>query len=295
MNGSSSEYFYDPIQPELLYQHRVTTYKLETIYHRHNAYEIYLFLRGNVHFYIENRCYHMERGDLLVMSPQEMHRAFILDETEYDRITINLKKTYLHQLSTASTNLSSCFDYRPKGKGNMIHLDENRLQQMLQWTEQIEELHTSDAYGTDIKLNAAIAQLLIMLNVWFHNNSFVPHDIMPELVRNTMEYIEEHIAQDITLGKLAEEFYMNSTSISRQFKKHTGLTLRSYILGRRIELAKFHLSEGMSITDACFQSGFSDYANFIRSFTKLVGISPGKYIKKRRDTFKSAVSSSPNS
>lgn len=91
MSGSS-ECFYDPIQPELLYLHSVTTYKLETIYHRHNAYEIYLFLRGNVHFYVENRCYHVQPGDLLVMSPEEMHRAFILDESEYERITINLKK-----------------------------------------------------------------------------------------------------------------------------------------------------------------------------------------------------------
>lgn len=91
MNGST-EYFYDPIQSELLYLHRVTTYPLETIYHRHDAYEIYLFIRGNVNFYVENRCYHLEPGDLLIMSPEEMHRAFILDETEYERITINLKK-----------------------------------------------------------------------------------------------------------------------------------------------------------------------------------------------------------
>ncbi|MCF7754490.1 AraC family transcriptional regulator [Paenibacillus xylanexedens] len=282
MSGSS-ECFYDPIQPELLYLHSVTTYKLETIYHRHNAYEIYLFLRGNVHFYVDNRCYHVQPGDLLVMSPEEMHRAFILDESEYERITINLKKTYLFQLSTPSTNLSSCFDHRPKGTGNIVHLDDDNLKQMLQCTNELEGLLASDAYGTDIKINAAVAQLLVMINVWFHNNSFVPNDIMPELVRETMDYIETHLNQDITLRKLAEVFYMNSTYISRQFKKHTGLTIRSYILGRRIERAKFHLSEGLSITDACFQSGFSDYANFIRSFTKMVGISPGKYIKQRRD------------
>ncbi|PQP81442.1 AraC family transcriptional regulator [Paenibacillus sp. PCH8] len=282
MSGSS-EYFYDPIQPELLYLHHVTKYKLETIYHRHNAYEIYLFLRGDVHFYIENRCYPMQRGDLLMISPEEMHRVFILDETEYERITINLKKTYMYHLSTPSTNLSACFDYRPKGTGNIIHLNDERLDLMLQWTNEIEGLRSSDAYGTDIKINAAVAQLLVMINVWFHNNSFVPNDIMPELVCKTMEYIEAHINQDITLRKLAEEFYMNSTYISRQFKKHTGLTIRSYILGRRIERAKLHLSDGMSITDACFQSGFSDYANFIRSFTKMVGLSPGRYIKQRRD------------
>jgi AraC-like DNA-binding protein len=66
---------------------------------------------------------------------------------------------------------------------------------------------------------------------------------MPDLVRKTMDYIEAHLAQDITL-------------------------------------AKSYLCEGFSITEACYQSGFSDYANFIRSFTKTVGISPGRFSRK---------------
>lgn len=89
---------------------------------------------------------------------------------------------------------------------------------MMEWTNELEELLASDAYGTDIKINAAVAQLLVLVNVWFHNNSFVPNDIMPELVRETMDYIEIHLNQDITLRKLADAFYMNSTYISRQFK-----------------------------------------------------------------------------
>ncbi|WP_244169688.1 MULTISPECIES: AraC family transcriptional regulator [Paenibacillus] len=53
----------------------------------------------------------------------------------------------------------------------------------------------------------------------------------------------------------------------------------SHVLDRRIALAKSCLSGGLSITEACYQSGFSDYANFIRSFTKTVGISPGRFAK----------------
>ncbi|WP_341282735.1 AraC family transcriptional regulator [Paenibacillus sp. FSL H8-0537] len=109
--------------------------------------------------------------------------------------------------------------------------------------------------------------------------TFVPTDIMPELVRNTMNYIEVNLARELTLEHLSEVLCMNSTYISRQFKKHTGLTIRAYILSRRIELSKYYLTEGMSITEACYQSGFGDYANFIRSFTKVNGISPGKFIK----------------
>ncbi|WP_020430132.1 helix-turn-helix domain-containing protein, partial [Paenibacillus riograndensis] len=178
------------------------------------------------------------------------------------------------------TQLSGCFDYRPKGKGNIVHLEESQLQQFLRLTGTLEEALSSDAYGSDIIANSAIAQLLVLTNTIFHNASFIPADIMPELVRKTMDYIEAHLGQNITLEQLAGIFHLNSTYISRQFKKHTGLTLRSYILDRRVSLAKSYLSEGLSITEACYQSGFSDYANFIRSFTRIAGISPGRFVKK---------------
>lgn len=272
---------YDPIHKDFLYLHRTTTYNMGTFYHRHEAYELYLFLRGNVNFYIENSCYHLEPGDLLVINPEEMHRSFSLDESEYERITINLQKSYLHRLSTPATHLSGCFDFRPKGKGNIVHLDESQLKQFLQFASDLEEALSSDDFGADIKVNCSIAQLLVLTNSIFHNTKFIPADIMPELVRKTMDYIESHLAQNITLEELAAIFHLNSTYISRQFKKHTGLTIRSYLLDRRISLAKSCLNEGLSITEACYQSGFSDYSNFIRSFTKITRISPGKYAKKK--------------
>lgn len=276
---------YDPIDQDFLYLHRTTTYNLGTFYHRHEAYELYLFLRGNVNFYIENSCYHLEPGDLLVIRPDEMHRSYSLDHSEYERITINLQKTYLGRLSTPSTHLSECFDYRPRGKNNIVHLNEDQLKLFLQYASAIEEALASAAYGSDIMANSYIAQIMVLTNSVFQHANFTPPDIMPELVRKTMDYIESHLSEDISLNHLAAEFYLNSTYISRQFKKHTGLTLRSYILERRITLAKSYLCEGQSITEACYQSGFSDYANFIRSFTKIAGISPGKFVKRRTSLF----------
>ncbi len=278
--GEDHEFLYDPIGRELLYLHRVTTYNQGTFYHRHNAYEIYFFLRGNINFYVENQCYRLRPGDLIVLSPEEMHRSYTLDDSEYERITINLHKSYLNRLSTHATNLSQCFDYRPKGKGNIVHLDEPQMQQFLTYTGTLEKLLHSRSFGADVNINATVSQLMVLINSVFQNTSFHADDIMPELVRKTMDYIEAHLHQDISLEQLTEAFYLNSTYISRQFKKHTGLTLRSYILDRRVALAKSCLSEGLSLSEACYQSGFADYSNFIRSFTKVAGISPGRYARK---------------
>jgi AraC-like DNA-binding protein len=61
------------------------------------------------------------------------------------------------------------------------------------------------------------------------------------------------------------------------FKNQLSTTANKYLTGKRISHAKKLLSEGKSVTDTAIESGFSDYANFIRTFKKAVGIPPGKY------------------
>lgn len=100
---------------------------------------------------------------------------------------------------------------------------------------------------------------------------------MPKLICHTMFFIKNPLTEPIYLSELSKNLCLSSDYISHEFKKYTGLTLRSYILNERITLAKTLLAEGKNVTEACYMSGFSDYSNFIRSFTKIIGISPGRY------------------
>ena len=47
--------------------------KLENVsVHHHDFFEIYFFLSGKVTFRVEGKTYHLEPGDLLLISPMEM-------------------------------------------------------------------------------------------------------------------------------------------------------------------------------------------------------------------------------
>ena len=70
---------------------------------------------------------------------------------------------------------------------------------------------------------------------------------------------------------------MSESYICRIFKSATGTTINKYINARRISIAKALLSDGANVTEAYEKSGFSDYSNFFKAFTKAVGISPKKY------------------
>ena len=97
-----------------------------------------------------------------------------------------------------------------------------------------------------------------------------------------MDYVHQHLSENITLADIGKTFYLNGSYISQRFKHYTGLTLREYIVDQRVSLAKTLLLHGKNVAEACEFSGFRDYSNFIRTFTNSTGISPGKYQKNTR-------------
>lgn len=210
-----------------------------------------------------------------------MHRSACLDNQLYERIGINIKKSVFEQLSTPHTNLLTCFEAHPLGQNNLIHLSDEQMEYYISLGEKLNTALCSNEFGHDILVNSYLSQLLVFINNLYQNSTYVGKNIMPELVNDTMEYVEEHLTEHITLEHLSQKFSFNGAYISHIFKQHTGLTLRYYILDQRITLAKRLLAQGKNVSEACYMSGFMDYANFIRSFTKFVGMSPGKYKQKQ--------------
>lgn len=250
-------------------------------YHRHDAYEIYLFLGGSVNLYIEQSCYHLLPGDLFLISPEQLHRSVCLDSQPYERTIINIKKNVLRRLSSVLTDLSLCFCSGPHEYARHIRLSGEYVSHYLSLAEQLTSCLAQTDYGSDLLVDAYLTQLLVFINKRFINHSYLDdRNIMPDLVRLTMEYISYHLTGPITLSQLSKHFYMSGAYISSQFKRHTGLTLREYILDQRIALAKKLLAEGCNVSETCYQAGFTDYSNFIRSFTNLAGIPPGKYARQ---------------
>ncbi|ETT48531.1 helix-turn-helix domain-containing protein [Paenibacillus sp. FSL P4-0338] len=275
-----AQYEFTPITEEMVCFHKsTTTEQLSPAqpYHRHDAYEIYLFLRGNTYMYVEQSCYKLSPGDLLLIRPGEMHRCVCADNQTYERIGLNLRRSALRRLSSSRTNLLACFNAFPSGLNTLIRLSRNQCAFYSRLADQlIRSLH-SEEYGQDLLADSYATRLLVFINTLQQSSAALPHNLMPELVRQTMAYIEEHLLEPIYSAQLEQEFHYSGKYISQLFKEHTGLTVRSYIVGKRVSLAMSHLTSGKSVAAACELSGFSDYANFIRSFTKVTGMSPGRY------------------
>ena len=100
-------------------------------------------------------------------------------------------------------------------------------------------------------------------------------------IHGITRYLQEHLAEDVSLSVLAEEFHLSAQYISQLFKNEIGVGFLAYLTNIRMERAKhLLLSTSLSIAEVSEQSGYSDYRVFTKVFKKSEGITPSQY---RRD------------
>ena len=97
------------------------------------------------------------------------------------------------------------------------------------------------------------------------------------LYANLVEYIENHLEEELSLERLAEEFYVSKYHIAHVFKDNIGLSIHQYITKKRLLLCEEAIRAKMNITDVYQTYGFGDYSSFYRAFKKEYGISPKEY------------------
>ena len=100
-------------------------------------------------------------------------------------------------------------------------------------------------------------------------------------IHGITRYLQEHLAEEVSLSVLAEEFHLSAQYISQLFKNEIGVGFLTYLTNIRMERAKqLLLSTSLSIAEVSEQSGYSDYRVFTKVFKKAEGITPSQY---RRD------------
>ena len=98
------------------------------------------------------------------------------------------------------------------------------------------------------------------------------------IIEDSVAYINDHLAQELSLEDLAAQAALSPFYFSRLFKRETGFSPHQYILATRIRNAKFLLqSTGDSVKTICFTVGFTSESSFCTAFRKDTGLTPSEY------------------
>lgn len=140
-------------------------------------------------------------------------------------------------------------------------------------------------HGSKFNSCKTIDELILCRNLMFldfasktHTATVKPYS---KLVNQCISFILDNITSKLTVSSIAQHFGYSTSYLSSLFKKETGSSIKSFILRRKIEIAKSLLtSSNISIGDLSDYLSFSSYNHFSISFKKLTGINPKNYAQK---------------
>ncbi len=100
-------------------------------------------------------------------------------------------------------------------------------------------------------------------------------------VTATRAFIEDHLSEELDVSQIAENVHLNQDYLTRIFKRETGVSVKSYVVSRRMEKARNLLqTTRLPITDVACQVGYSNYTSFNRVFKKTFRMSPQSFRKQ---------------
>lgn len=97
-------------------------------------------------------------------------------------------------------------------------------------------------------------------------------------VQQSVDYVEEHLQENIRAEDLAEMVGLSPFYFQRLFKRLVDKPLQEYIKLRRLAKAIEVLdAENQRILDVALDYGFASHANFTRAFKETFGITPSDF------------------
>ena len=98
-----------------------------------------------------------------------------------------------------------------------------------------------------------------------------------ERVDAAQKSMQQRYEDNHSLSSLARSVGMSAFHFARIFAELAGTPPHRYLLRIRLNQAATRLLDGTSVTEACFQSGFSNLSHFVRTFHRHFGVSPAQF------------------
>ncbi|WP_240633367.1 AraC family transcriptional regulator [Paenibacillus montanisoli] len=101
-------------------------------------------------------------------------------------------------------------------------------------------------------------------------------------IQTTIDYVEDHLAEELSLSRLAQVARLSDFHFHRVFLSMAGDTVMEYVRKRRLALAAKQIAcSDERLLDIALNNGFQNHETFTRAFKRMFGMTPGDY--RRQD------------
>jgi AraC family transcriptional regulator len=133
--------------------------------------------------------------------------------------------------------------------------------------------------ASDIIVDGLVLEMIGQVRRASSSSSKIP----PGWLVSIRDLLHDRFRDPHTIGDLAAEAGVHPVHLCREFRRHTGLTVGSYLRRLRIDYACSELSRtGRKVTEIALDAGFSSHAHFASAFRCIVGMPPSNFRDRAR-------------
>lgn len=256
-----------------------------TQFHCHDYFEFYIHINGGEYMGVENRLYPLRPNQLFVLPPFSMHGLSCTREMRnYERAYLNLAPEVLRVLGCGQIDTEQFFRHHTGGNVCTYELSAEDAGIFVSCVNRIRE--NQPRKGDPFERFGDYALMIRLLSVVcraMRRTDPVEGEVFgSSIIQEILDYINNHYTQPIRIENLAHSFGVSVSYLSHEFARFTNRSVYDYVLYRRVMLARQQIMGTASLNDIAYQCGFNDYSNFLRSFSRIVGMSPSQYRKQLR-------------
>lgn len=251
--------------------------------HTHDYYEFYLFLEGDLDLEISGHARPLYPGDMVLVPPGVSHHALMhSSDRPYRRFVLWVSQEYVARLLKESPDYVFLMQRAATSGRCYYHFHEaefSSIQSRL--IRLLEEFH-SNRYGRNAAVYLALNDLLLYMNRIIYEREHPVVSGSGDLMQEITLFIDEHLAEDLSLDVLANHVCLSKYYIAHYFKDSLGISIHQYITKKRLQSCSEAIAAGSDITRTFDEYGFRDYSSFYRMFRKEYGMSPREYQEAHR-------------
>ena len=107
-----------------------------------------------------------------------------------------------------------------------------------------------------------------------------------EPIREAIQFIDQHLKEEISLKDVADHIHLNPSYFSTLFKEQVKLTFSEYLTRRRMQRAKeLLITTKMTVSEIAEACGYKTTKYFIQLFKEMEGETPNSYRKRQNKEF----------
>lgn len=279
-NDKSEKVAYNmPEFPAYIRKGILSTYpNYSAISHWHDDIEFIFIISGQMQYNINGKHVLLKSGEGIFVNTRQLHYGFSKEHEECIFICVLLhplllcSSPFVEQKYIIPVLTNECMPYL------VLHKDNSNENNILKFVREIYDQSSVATFALKVQdLFFRIWENLFLLSGHIEKKQ-VPYNQNLTILKEMIRFIYSHYSEKISLADISQAGKVGKTTCCAIFQKYTNETPISYLIEYRLKISiDLLLTTDKTISEICFEVGFSGASYFTETFRKFYGCTPTEY------------------